>query len=75
MCPQLNGEDGKAGPDLTVEATRERTEDWLIGHFRDRPAYTPGSIVPPFKNLTDDQLRALTAFLESQKGQQDREQK
>ena len=68
MCHQLGGEGGKVGPDLTVEGTRGRSSEWLIGHFKDPPAYTPGSIMPPFKNLTDEQLRALTAFLQSQNG-------
>lgn len=68
MCHQLNGEGGKVGLDLTVEGTLGRTDDWLIGHFKDPPAYTPGSMMPPFKNLTAEQRRALTAFLQSQKG-------
>ncbi len=68
MCHQLDGEGGKVGPDLTLEGTRGRTAEWLIGHFKDPPAFTRGSIMPPYKNLTEDQLRALTAFLESQKG-------
>ena len=68
MCHQLNGEGGKVGPDLTTEGTRGRTQEWLIGHFKDPPAYVPGSIMPPFKNLTEEQLRALTAFLQNQKG-------
>ncbi len=67
MCHQLNGEGGKVGPDLSVEGTRGRTNQWLIGHFKDPPAYTRGSIMPAFKNLTDDQLAALTAFLQIQK--------
>lgn len=68
MCHQLNGEGGKVGPDLTVEGTRGRADDWLIGHFKNPVAYTPGSIMPSFKNLTGEQLRALTAFLQNQKG-------
>lgn len=68
MCHQLEGEGGKVGPDLTTEGTRGRTDEWLIGHFKDPSAYTPGTVMPPFKNLTDEQLRALTAFLQSQKG-------
>ena len=68
MCHQLNGEGGKVGPDLTVEGTRGRTTEWLVGHFKDPAAFTPGSIMPPFKNLTDAQLRALTAFLQNQTG-------
>jgi mono/diheme cytochrome c family protein len=68
MCHRLNGEGGQVGPDLTTEGTRGRTREWLIGHFKDPPAYVPGSLMPPFKNLTDEQLKALTAFLQDQKG-------
>ena len=67
MCHQLKGEGGKVGPDLTVEGSRGRTDEWLIGHFKDPSAYTPGSAMPPFKNLTAEQLKALTAFLQSQR--------
>jgi mono/diheme cytochrome c family protein len=66
MCHQLDGEGGKVGPDLTVEGTRGRTNEWLVGHFKNPPAYTPGSMMPAFKNLTDVQLRALTEFLQHQ---------
>ncbi len=69
MCHQLEGEGGKVGPDLSIEGTRGRANEWLVGHFKDPPAYTPGSLMPPFKNLTDAQLQALVAFLQSQKGQ------
>ena len=68
ICHQLGGEGSKVGPDLTVEGTRNRSVAWLIGHFKNPTAYVPGSIMPSFKNLTDEQLSALTAFLESQKG-------
>jgi mono/diheme cytochrome c family protein len=68
MCHQLDREGGKVGPDLTLEGTRGRTNEWLIGHFKDPPAYSPGSIMPPFKNLTDEQLQALAHFLQSQNG-------
>jgi mono/diheme cytochrome c family protein len=67
-CHQLDGEGTKVGPDLTVEGTRGRSADWLVGHFKNPSAYVAGSIMPSFKNLTDEQLSALTAFLESQKG-------
>jgi mono/diheme cytochrome c family protein len=75
MCHLLNGEGGKVGPDLTVEGTRRRTDEWLIGHFKNPPAYTPGSIMPPFKNLTDEQLKALAAFLQNEKNQGSQKQK
>ena len=67
-CHVLNHEGVKVGPDLTVEGTRGRTDDWLVGHFRDPGKYSPGSVMPAFVNLNEVQLRALTAFLQSQKG-------
>ncbi len=70
MCHRLDGEGSKVGPDLTVEGTRGRTAEWLTGHFKDPGKYVRGSIMPSFKNLTDEQLNALTSFLLSQKGEQ-----
>lgn len=67
-CHQLDGEGGKVGPDLTLEGARGRSDEWLVGHFKDPSAYTPGSVMFSFKQLTDVQLRALTAFLQSQNG-------
>jgi mono/diheme cytochrome c family protein len=66
-CHRLNGEGGGVGPDLTTEGSRGRATEWLVGHFKDPPAYVHGSVMPPFKNLTDEQLRALTEFLQNQK--------
>jgi mono/diheme cytochrome c family protein len=75
MCHRLDGQGGMIGPDLTIEGTRGRSEAWLIGHFKNPPAYTRGSIMPAFKNLTNEQLSALAAFLQSQKGHGSSEQK
>jgi mono/diheme cytochrome c family protein len=69
MCHQLHGEGTKVGPDLTLEGTRGRNSDWLIGHFKNPQAYSPGTVMPGFQNLTDSQLQALTRFLQSQKGE------
>lgn len=68
LCHQLEGEGGTVGPDLTVEGTRGRTEEWFLGHFKDPPAYTKGSVMPSFQNLTQEQLHALVVFLQHQKG-------
>jgi mono/diheme cytochrome c family protein len=68
MCHQLDGSGGKLGPDLSVEATRNRSDAWLMGHFREPATYTKGSIMPSFKNLTEDQLQALVVFLQSRRG-------
>lgn len=68
-CHRLDGEGSALGPDLSVEGTRGRSVEWLVGHFRNPAKYTPGSVMPPFPNLTEAQLQALTAFLQNQKGQ------
>lgn len=65
MCHKLNGVGEDIGPDLTHEAMRHRTDAWLIGHFKDPPAYTKGSLMPAFENLTPGQLKALVALLQS----------
>lgn len=70
ICHQFDGEGGHVGPDLTIEGTRGRSAEWLVGHFKNPPKYTPGSIMPSFKNLTDEQLQALTIFLMNQKGEE-----
>lgn len=68
MCHQLDGEGGNVGPDLTIEASRGRSVEWLVGHFKNPGAYVPGSVMPAFDNLTDEQLQALTVFLQNQHG-------
>lgn len=67
-CHELDGEGGKVGPGLTLEGTRGRSDEWLVGHFKDPGAYTPGSVMPSFNQLADDQLHALTVFLQKEKG-------
>ncbi len=68
ICHRLDGEGSKVGPDLDVEGTRGRNSAWLVGHFKAPTMYVPSSIMPAFKNLTEEQLSALAAFLEAQKG-------
>jgi len=63
-CHMLNGEGASVGPDLTTEWMRGRSDDWLIEHFKNPPHMTPGSIMPRFEHLSDEQLRALVAFLQ-----------
>lgn len=67
-CHQLHGEGGRVGPDLTTEGDRARSNEWLVGHFRNPGAYVKGSLMPATSNLNDAQLQALTEFLQSQHG-------
>ena len=68
MCHRLDGEGEDIGPDLSREAERGRSPAWLIGHFKNPPAYTHGSPMPAFENLTPRQLQALVALLENARG-------
>ncbi len=59
---EANGDD--MAPDLTAEASQGRTPAWLIGHFKDPSAFSPGTDMPAFHHLTRTQLQALVALLE-----------
>tara|TARA_B100000686_G_C16766414_1_gene962115 strand:- start:633 stop:1511 length:879 start_codon:yes stop_codon:yes gene_type:complete len=62
-----SGAQNLGAPDLSAEGTRERGLEWQIGHLRDpgAPEYSPGSLMPSFATLTDDQLLSLAVFLEA----------
>ena len=64
--PSLFGSDRKA-PDLLHIGSRNRVKAWHLVHHRNPRAVTPDSIMPAFEYLTDDELDALVAFLESLK--------
>lgn len=62
--PSLFGSDRKA-PDLLHIGSRNRVKAWHYVHHRNPRAVTPGSIMPAFTYLSDEDLDALVAFLES----------
>lgn len=64
--PSLFGSDRKA-PDLLHIASRNRVKAWHYVHHRNPRAVTPGSIMPAFQHLSDEDIDALVAFLESLK--------
>lgn len=64
--PSLFGSDRKA-PDLLHIGSRNRVKAWHYVHHRDPRAVTPDSIMPAFQHLTDEELDAIVAFLESLK--------
>lgn len=55
-------------PDLTDEGARGRGIQYQIDHLRDPQALVPGSAMPAFDALTDQQLNDLAVFLEASKG-------
>lgn len=64
-CHRIHGEGATVGPDLSRVGDR-RNADWLIRHFKDPQAVSPGSIMPRF-HLSDADLHNLTAYMLSLK--------
>jgi menaquinol-cytochrome c reductase cytochrome b/c subunit len=55
-------------PELTEEGTRGRGVQWQVEHLENPPGVVPGSQMPPFGNLPDEQLNQLAVFLECSPG-------
>ncbi len=60
-CHSLAGHGGKIGPALDDVGLR-RSPEWILQHFRDPQAVTPGTVMPRF-GFTESEARALTQFL------------
>jgi mono/diheme cytochrome c family protein len=60
-CHSIGGKGGTLGPALD-EAAKRHDAQWIIAHFRNPQAVSPGTIMPQF-NLTEQETRALTEFL------------
>ena len=59
------GAQNLGAPDLTSEGSRQRGLMFQIEHLKAPATLTPGSLMPSFATLTDDQLTKLSVFLES----------
>ena len=57
-------------PDLSEEGTKNRGIKFQINHLECPSCVTPGSPMPAFAQLGDQNLLALAVFLESSKGRQ-----
>lgn len=60
-CHSVASQGGKIGPALDDVGLR-RSPDWIMKHFRDPQAVTPGSVMPKF-GFSEIQIRALTEFV------------
>ena len=63
-----SGSSNLGSPDLTEEGSRGRGIDWQIAHLRNTGSNTPGSQMPSFDQLGEENLRNLAIFLEASKG-------
>ena len=53
-----------AGPDLS-RIGRSREQAWLAKFIYDPASVKPGSVMPPYKDLSEAELQALAAYLAS----------
>ena len=60
-CHSIGGDGGDIGPALDDVASR-RTEGWMIQHFRDPEAVSPGTMMPQF-GFNTAEARSLVLFL------------
>ena len=65
------GSSNLGAPDLTEEGTKNRGIQWQIDHLINPSSKSPGSPMPSFAAMGDENLRHLAVFLEASKGSQD----
>jgi len=64
-CHSIHAKGGTIGPDLTHVGAK-RDGDWLLRHFKDPQALSPGSIMPK-TTLPENDLKELTDYMQSLK--------
>lgn len=62
-CHTVNGKGGLAGPDVSNEAGKGRSRDWLATKIRNPKADNPQSIMPAATSLSDEQISNLVDYL------------
>jgi hypothetical protein len=66
-CHKVRGVGGSLGPDLTSVGNHRRDPEWHLEHLRDPTSTSPGSLMPPFDHLPDEDLKAMTVYMLSLK--------
>lgn len=66
-CHKVRGVGGSLGPDLTRVGNHRRDPEWHLRHFRDPASTSPGSMMPPFDYLPEEDLTALAVYMLSLK--------
>ncbi|MGI9658414.1 MAG: c-type cytochrome [Gaiellaceae bacterium] len=62
------GAQNLGAPDITDEGSKALGLQFQIEHLREPTSTTPGSLMPSFGTLTDEQLTRLAVFLEASRG-------
>lgn len=66
-CHMIRGIGGTAGPDLSRVGVKRADIEWHIEYLKDPEALIPGSAMPDYAHLSDDELRELAEYLVSLK--------
>ncbi len=64
------GSSNLGAPDLSAEGSKGKGIQFQIDHLKCPSCVNPGSPMPPFAALGEDNLKALATFLEASKGSQ-----
>lgn len=64
--PHLLGSN-RTGPDLKWVGAKPLTREWHIEHLRDPRSIVPGSIMPSYRYLSEEELNLLVTYLLSLK--------
>jgi quinol---cytochrome c reductase cytochrome c subunit, bacillus type len=62
------GSSNLGAPDLSSEGAKNKGIQFQVEHLKCPSCVTPGSPMPPFASLGDDNLRKIAIFLEASKG-------
>ena len=57
-------------PELTEEGLKNRGIEWQVDHLKNPSSKVPGSPMPSFADLGDENLTKIATFLEASKGPQ-----
>lgn len=64
------GAQNLGAPELSAEGAKGRGVQWQIDHLKCPSCVNPGSPMPAFGDLGEDNLRKIATFLEASKGEQ-----
>lgn len=62
-CHSVMGSGGSAGPDLSNEASRGRSRQWLIQQIQNPMSHDPNTIMPAFSSLSSQEVNQLVDYL------------
>jgi nitric oxide reductase subunit C len=58
LCHKIEGRGGTIGPDLSHEGNK-RDALWLEKHIRDPKSHDPNTVMPPFPQITEGEIKVL----------------